>query len=102
MLRAYKGKPIDFNIKESLQWLEDHVDSQNKYKQFVKHLLIDMMLKGNNTVKAFSKNEVLVKDTPIYYWNENVSRTIMGHPYAVSALFSPIGLELKRRFKQCL
>lgn len=99
----FKLQPVGLDVQESIRWCNEHAFPK-KVKESLEELF-DSGWERNpiNSFKVMSKVESTVKMDKISRWfNEVNSRNIMFASYAVSAIFSPLFLKLKSRFKDIL
>jgi hypothetical protein len=102
--RRYKSKMmIDVNAEATMKWCDDHGHPE-MVRQSLKELF-DMGFEMNpiNAIKAHSKVEQTTRLEKAQRWFTEVhSRSIMASAYCISALYSPVMLEIKKRFKDSL
>lgn len=61
-----------------------------------------METKSISDIIIHLKTESLLKKEPIIDWGDQKARPILWQRYAVAAIFAPLFVIIKKRFKQCL
>lgn len=68
----------------------------------INHFANEMVTEPLSNIKLHLKLESLLKSEPIETWRKVIARPILWQRFAVTALFSPIFLEAKKRLKTLL
>lgn len=93
---------ITYNANETIQWLQEHSNSNMKAAEVCKLLTTELETKSISDIIIHLKQESLLKAKPIESWEDQKSRPILWQRFAVSAIFSPIFKVAKLRFKSLL
>jgi hypothetical protein len=93
---------VNFNSKLTIYWISQHHRAKQVYDDLSKFLNMGTLETAINDINIHLKLESLLKSKVIRTFIEQQPRSIMWQAYFVSAIFSPIFLEIKRRLKLCL
>jgi hypothetical protein len=101
-VEQFRNDLLNFDIKGTRDWLQEHKNSQAKRIRLEKFLQGGMNIKPLHDVNVHVKMESLLKDEPILDWTEQKSRIIVWQEYEVAAIFSPVFTKVKERLKSML
>nr|APG77570.1 hypothetical protein [Behai endorna-like virus 1] len=93
--------PIKVSLQQSINWLANAQRNNVKLIDLIKLIHNDISLRNFNDIKMHIKSQVLTKQSPKDF-KQMSARSILWQRYAISAVFSPVFLKIKQRFKQML
>jgi hypothetical protein len=93
---------ITYNVEWTKKWIMKHHKSNHVAAELELFLLEGTSIAKLNDIRVHLKLESLLKAKPIKEFIEQKSRTIMWQAYFVAAIYSPIFMEAKKRFKTLL
>jgi hypothetical protein len=99
----YKQDVVQISREETIKWVRKH-----NYPEAVEMNLKELFDSGFETegvaeIRVHGKIEQTTRMEKFARWfNEVTTRSIMASAYCISALFSPVFLEIKKRFKDVL
>jgi len=103
MLNDYKLNKVTFDLKASIEWCVKHNRPKEVLDDLIKLLNEGWEMNPINRFQVHGKTEQTTKLGKLSRWfDEVVTRSIVAGSYAVAALFSPMFMELKKRFKDAL
>nr|ALM62234.1 RNA-dependent RNA polymerase [Soybean leaf-associated endornavirus 1] len=102
MVHHYRQNPLTFDSEKTLAWISTRSDSLKIAKELQEMLDEGLVVHGLDRVNVHLKLESLLKDEPITSYREQQARTIVWQSKAICAIFSPIFIEAKKRFKTIL
>lgn len=101
-VERFSSNHITFNPIATAEWLMGRRGVGDIMAQLKEFLDGDQVNAPVSNVKFHLKLEALLKDSPILNWFDGKTRSIIWQPKHITALFSPIILEVKRRIKLLL
>jgi hypothetical protein len=93
---------ITYNIEWTKNWIMKHHRSNKVAAELEQFLSEGTSVAKLNDIRVHLKLESLLKSKPIKQFIEQKSRTIMWQAYFVAAIYSPIFMQAKKRFKTLL
>ncbi|GIM62241.1 polyprotein [viral metagenome] len=99
----YKTRQINLDAEATMHWVSEH-----NFPEMVKKSLQELFdfgfeMNPINSIKAHGKVEQTTRLAKAQRWFTEVhTRSIMASAYCISALFSPVFLQIKKRFKDSL
>jgi hypothetical protein len=101
--KNYLQHPVGINMDATMKWTRDH-NYPKLVQQNLKQLFDEgFEMNGISNIKVHGKIEQTTRMEKFSRWFTEVqTRSIMASAYCISALFSPMFLEIKKRFKDSL
>jgi hypothetical protein len=99
---AFQSSPIQFNTIETIAWIKKHHRAAKVLEDLKQFSTAGSLYSSISDINIHLKLESLLKTKVIQSWMQQQPRSIMWQNYFVSALFSPIFIEVKRRMKLLL
>jgi hypothetical protein len=103
MINKYKQDALGINAAASWKWIQEH-NYPGEVRASLKELF-DMGFELNpiNAARVHGKVEQTTKMDAVSRWFDEVNtRSIIASAYCISAVFSPMFIEVKKRFKDIL
>jgi hypothetical protein len=103
MSERYKQHVVQINKKETMKWVKRHNYPLAVTKNLNQLFDVGFEMEGVSEIRVHGKIEQTTRMEKFARWfNEVTTRSIMASAYCISALFSPVFLEIKKRFKDTL
>jgi len=102
MSRWFMENKVTFDTKATVYWISKHHRAKRVLDELLEFQQLGTLTTAINDINIHLKLESLLKPKVIKSFLEQQPRSIMWQNYFVSAIFSPIFMELKRRLKLLL
>ncbi|AZO92732.1 polyprotein [Arthrocladiella mougeotii alphaendornavirus] len=102
ILEQYRSEPVEFNAARCQAWIDKHNMPMSVKRDIREMLEFGWERKPINAMEVHGKTEQTTKFKTTRWFNEVATRSIVAAPYAVSALFAEVFMEMKQRFKSVL
>lgn len=103
MSKNYSTLPIGINRERTLKWVKQHNYPKSVTANLKELFDVGFEMEGVSEIRVHGKIEQTTRMEKFSRWFTEVqTRSIMASAYCISALFSPMFLELKKRFKDSL
>ncbi|UTQ50503.1 MAG: polyprotein (domains: helicase - caspase/glycosyltransferase - RNA-dependent RNA polymerase) [Tomato associated alphaendornavirus 1] len=102
ILKQYRAEPVEFNAARCQAWIDKHNMPASVKRDIREMLEMGWEQRPINSMEVHGKTEQTTKLKNARWFNEVVTRSIVAAPYAVSALFAEVFMEMKQRFKSVL